>query len=269
MEDLTINYYHTEFPEKGDIVFIKMLSHNNISINCKIIEYPNYHTIMSIADLTTKKKIFSIAKYISKNPVPAEVIDVDKDKKYIQVSRSYLKKDDIKKHNKKYNERIRLYKLIDSVQYHYNTHFNTNHDKNYFIKNVLWKITELYQTHNINNDTYIMDFLEQNINTIDYNVFYDTQDIVKNILYKTFKNKPTKYISKFSLISIDNISNIKNIFDNINKIKFERQFTPKLDSTPIWYIESTGVSEEQYHKQYLSKLSELARINKVSFKINS
>lgn len=94
--------YRAELPKEGDIVVVKILSVDELGAKCELLEYGGIEGMMPINEYT-RKSVRSIKKLIQ--PGKQEVlcvINVDDDKKYIDLSKKRVTASEIEKANAKY-----------------------------------------------------------------------------------------------------------------------------------------------------------------------
>jgi len=254
--NFNINYYNKEFPIIGDIVIINMKEpHDNI-LESTIEEYPLLRGIMQISNLTNKKRISSIRKFIKKIPVPAEVTDIDVNTKIVSLSRRYIK-DIEEKHLKYYQDKLKICNIIKNIK-------KTSEDNiDDIIIKTLYPLNDFIEIKKNDNDTLdIFNILENNINNLPDMGFHN--DAVLKSLNKMFEEKPAKYITTISLICSESINNIIELF-NILMVEYP---TVKfiLESTPHYNIESFGLIKEQsvIHEIILKSLKDTAKKLKIT-----
>lgn len=214
-----------------------MTEPDNDIINSSIEEYPNLRAIMQVSDLTSKKRIRSVRQYLHKNPVPAEVIDVDESTGIISVSRRYLKEIE-NKYITYYQDKLKLLNIVKNIQRHL-----PNKDYNKLVKNIIHPLMDYIYIKNTQQPPDIFNIIKDNIDSDDFLNFGECDLEIKSILNKMFREKPKKFTTKFKLICSISIKNIIELFTQL-KNKYPKVIF-KMESSPVYYFETFGLEEEQ------------------------
>lgn len=284
-----INYYSDECPEINELVLVKF------NLNCietgffkgKLIEYPNYECIMNHQDATKKKKINSWHKIVTLNKnMVVKVDNIDYDLKIIQVSITYLnehitKTNELHSKNLTPNENIQM-QLLEYFQENklMSQFINTlcithNYNYNYLWTTLIYYIDTLRKEYNNINllNISIWSYFNKYIDNIDIWINYLNLDSdYKNNIIKLFYKKneliTKKIITKFSIISINNILEIKELFNYILS-DFKYNYTLKYDTAPNYIFESYNNDSEIYdHENFISNINKYILDKQIFIKIN-
>lgn len=232
-----INFYTNPNPQKGELVSCipyEIDNHMTI-IKFKLYEY-NKKGIMTFAKATRKKKKpnwnnicplnkhnIAMVESVSEQSIELSFIDINKDdqtyKKYLETEKA----------------NYTIYSLIKAI----------SKINNLPIKE-LWEILihplDKIRINN-NSEKNLLDLLKENIDTIlnneTYNFNEKTCNKIKSILTK--KNKKEKITTKFTLVSLKDINEIKRIFDRVLE-KYDKKLNIYRDNGAYYYIKSNHIN---------------------------
>lgn len=254
MED--IQFYYNNSPKLGELVLVQFIKHNDGFFEAKLLEYP-FIGIMNYQDATKKRKIISWNKIIplNKNMV-VRVDDITYESKKVQISIAYL--------SDEFKEEIPLTQIQNKLM----IYFNENKIFYNFIKSLClinnYKLETIWYSliHHIDNlrnnfiDNNLIDnkqqkisiwtFFNNNINDLekwgeDINLDSNIINNIKTLYNKRYKDVSQKIMSKFGIISLNGISAVKILLNNIlNNINYN--YTLKYDATP-YYIFETSIED--------------------------
>ena len=129
-KSISTRLYPAEFPEVGDLVIVKVTEIGPDVIYCHLLEYDK-QGMLSYGEVS-RKKIRNIRHIIRVgNQECMEVISVDTDKGYIDLSRKQIADDDKKECGEQYAADKRIY------TYFYRWSIQTNQD---LVSSVLWQV---------------------------------------------------------------------------------------------------------------------------------
>lgn len=271
-----INFYSKNKPELNELVLVVF------NLNCisegffkgTLIEYPYYNCIMNYHDATKKKKIISWNKIVllNKNMV-VKVDNIDINEKCLQVSIAYLY-ENIKKNIHIDNIQTQLLEYFQEnkiMSKFINTLcINYNYDYNYLWTTLIYYIDTLRIQYNCDNNENIsiwkyfkdnFNMIEEWLNVLNLNTYKD------NIILLFNKKNDfiiKKIITKFGIISNNNILEIKQLFNFILS-NFNFQYSLKYESTPYYIFESNNNdSDISDHDNFINKINKYI-INKNIF----
>lgn len=109
-----VRFYPNEYPAEGDKVWVKVLTVNDTSATVQLLEYANHEGMIPYTEFT-RLRIRSVGKIIKVGRMEAvQVLRIDKEKKYIDLS----KKQVIPKEAKKCEERYHKARDVHSIVCH-------------------------------------------------------------------------------------------------------------------------------------------------------
>ncbi len=104
--------YEQILPKEGDIVMAEITSLNDVGADCVLLEYAKCDAYLGASECSKKNSVKSIRKFLRVGKLePLQVIRVEADKKYIDLSRKYMSSEDVDK----CNERFQKSKAIHSI----------------------------------------------------------------------------------------------------------------------------------------------------------
>lgn len=260
--NLSCNYYDREFPKVGEIVTIVMHEPINDIISSTILEYPKLSGVMQVGDLTSKKRIRSIRQYLHKNPVPAEVTDIDKNTKIISLTRKYLKSTEGLFH-KFFQEKISLLNIIKNIKREFSD-IDLEDLVKIFIHPTM-NILDNYKEDKMK-PPLVLKTLEELFNKNNLPDYGNYNDIIKNIFKKMFAEKPIKNITKFCLMCSISVNNIIELFNEIKEKYPKIKFT--LESSPDYTFETYGLEseEKEKHEKIIEFIKNVCKEKKITCK---
>ena len=260
--DLTCNFYDREFPKVGEIVTIVMKEPKDDIVSSKILEYPKLSGVMQIADLTSKKRIRSVRQYLHKKPVPAEVTEVDENTKIISLTRRYLKSTE-GLFQRFYQEKVSLLNIVKNFK---------RESPELDIKDLVKII--IHPTMNILDDykedeikpPLVLNTLEELFNEDNLPDYGDYNDRIKTVFKKMFSEKPSKYVTKFSLMCSVSVENIIELFKELAEKYPKVKFT--LETTPDYTFETYGLEmeEKENHKKIIEFIKSVCKGKRITNK---
>lgn len=265
---ITNQFYSVINPIVGEFVLVQFTKRTDSFFDAILLEYP-YRGYMSYQDATKKRKIYNWNKIVPLNKdIVARVDEVDEKAKIVQISIAHL--DDKIKESLTFtqiqekllipfNENKLLDNFIKSVCVINNT------DKNKLWIKLIYYIDSQRIIYNDDNDELsLWNYFTKNIHMLDEwckltNVNNEICETIKNIYSKRFELK-YKYTSKIGIISIDGITNTKEILNNILS-KLNYTYTLKYDGTPYYLFESFTNNHDEF-------VDELKKNNSLFIKVN-
>lgn len=244
----SLHFYPDEYPNIGDIVMTNITKIEDEMVYCQLEEY-NFQGILSCNEISNKK-IRNIKQFLrigSKECL--EVIDIDQDMGYINLSKKDVKKNEIKTCKEKFSSAKKAFNFFHRWS------LQTGSD---LIKSVLW---EYYDSDNSNvyhklndTDTWQKELPESIDNDKKNKLLFDFK--------KSFDSKPQKFSADFEIICFD-IDAVQSIKHSINYLlSFSTQdlpltcsYTGKKGSFGTIYTLSTLTKQKnaQEHIQELTK----------------
>lgn len=97
-----VRFYPNEYPEQGEKVWVKVLNVSDTSATVQLLEYSNHEGMIPYTEFT-RLRIRSIGKIIKAGRTEAvEVLRVDKEKRYIDLSKKQVTTNEAKKCEERY-----------------------------------------------------------------------------------------------------------------------------------------------------------------------
>ncbi len=263
-------FYRKILPNINDKVVCKCI---NISIDGCVVNLPEYGNITALIPYKeiSRTRIKNITSFIKKGKsFIAEVINVDSDKLYVDLSKKSVNKNEEIEAENYFNKSKRVNSVIKRIAELSKIPFIDFNDK------YIWNLYDNFEQHP---DDILYNYYNNNI-------IYNFADILPNdilihfndVLSKTYSNKKVNLYGKLSLncIGIDGINAIKN---TLNRISNEYpQINISLFSTPNYiyqlYTDNTIDNVNlvnlamdktvEYIKEYIDgdgKIIELCKLN--------
>lgn len=180
--DLPERYYPNEFPETGAIVMAKIIKIGESSVECFLPEY-NRNAMLSFNEIS-KKKVRNLRRFIRVgNQECMEVIDVDEEKGYIDVSRKMIKNDERTNCEESFVESKRIHSFF---------HRWSKKAGNNLITDLLWEYFDDEEDTPYSNLIEDLEWCEDLPETIRENLRKD--------FTKSFQKKPKRLESQFQMI---------------------------------------------------------------------
>jgi translation initiation factor 2 alpha subunit (eIF-2alpha) len=108
-----MSYYGNIYPEKDEVVFVTIESFSEHGIYCTLVEYDNKEGFLANTELD-KKIYYERKKYFNfKKVYPMLVIDIDFDRKFIDLSHKKIKSEDRDKYIKYFDYVSKIYRLTE------------------------------------------------------------------------------------------------------------------------------------------------------------
>lgn len=211
MDDDTGYFYENHLPEQNELVMVKVKSIDNMGVLCSLLEYNNIEGFMQLSELS-RKRLHSIGRLIKVSQQQVlQVVQVDTEKKYIDLSKRFLSVDDITQGNEKYFRSKTVYSISKYVAKVTNKPLNS--------------ILETYIYPLYNNDSYdhpFEAFKQVALNNTDIwndcnNVSKDIIDVfIKNIKHRINNNNDKKKDIYFNITCFteEGIDSIKHALEN-------------------------------------------------------
>jgi translation initiation factor 2 alpha subunit (eIF-2alpha) len=241
-------FYRNIFPSVGDIVKVKSLSvlddwagikvilleYGNLEANIPYKELSKYYS-KNIRSITSENKVFN-----------AEVININQDKNYIDLSNKHINSDDNRIMDEVFNKNSRVDRILKSVS------IKSEIQKIDLYENMIWKISDDYDE--LHPDDFILDLYKQN------NISKMKEFCKDDNIYEIFCNISSNYYKsefEFELISkIDincfNINGIDDIKDGLNYIKSKYpKIKINLETSPTFVFKL--ITDDTYNKEYFEE----------------
>lgn len=228
--------YGRKVPDIDEIVIAKVIKVSEYGVSVTLNEYGDIDGFINCGEVSRKKRVNMNKLLVVGKNVLLNVLRVDKDKKYIDLSKRTVCEEDIKIFQEKHKIHTRLYQMfcyifMKSYGISDYTKIEGNNEELFeFMENTLWYLQTKYENdyiiEKISNKT---DF-ENLINEIDFtcldvNKQEFSQHIVNFIDSKINRNKPelTEHI-KLTTLKEDGLNDIKYILDFENYDFYDKFF---------------------------------------------
>jgi len=221
-----VYFYRKKIPDVDEIVIAKVTKINEYGVDVVLCEYNNVHGFINCGEVSRKKKINLNKLLVVGKMILLNVIRVDDEKNFIDLSKRTISQEDIKLFEEKHKLHIKLYQLFSLI----------------FMKH-----NDVINHKDINNDN-LYDFLNLTLWVIQDD--YDNDYIIENILNKTTNNDLIEELDFSSTdITKEKFTQILNAFidDKINRIKPELSETMKLTT-----FKEKGLEDIKYALDFLN-----------------
>ena len=203
--------YKNKIPSINDIVMVRVVEINKLNIETKLMDYNDMIGYISYSELCRKKK-YNLHKLVNVGKdVIVQVIKINKELNYVELSIRSLVSSDIDNFNKTHRIYTNLYNLWRYVYMKLNPYINMNikniisDELNIFMENSFWKIQTIIED-NLNNET------EDN----NINIF---EELYNKLINKTNNYSLLKYIEDFDPIKIKEFDMYSYEINGLNDIK--------------------------------------------------
>tara|TARA_R110002050_G_scaffold114300_1_gene229677 strand:+ start:237 stop:890 length:654 start_codon:yes stop_codon:yes gene_type:complete len=107
--------YENEFPEVDDLVMVRVTRVTEIGAYVNLLEYNNKEGIILLSNLS-RKRIRSVNRHVRVGKIEVlQVLRVDTDKGYIDLSKKLIQKDDILECQEKYKKSKTVHSILSRV----------------------------------------------------------------------------------------------------------------------------------------------------------
>jgi len=218
--------YKKEYPDIGDLVMCVINDINSINIQVSLLEYNNKQAMMLISNLSNKR-IRSISKllYIGKKDV-LQVINVNKEKDYIDLSKKSIQKEEIYKYKKQYKKDKTVHNIVKHVA------ITNKLPLEELLNKLNWPSYNMFKNL-VDNNEYNNDELTPNI---------------KNDLLKIIKYRFTEHIIKLQVdieLTCFNIRGIDAIKEALKAgINLDKSINIRLISSPLYSVTIETTNKE-------------------------
>ena len=232
--------YGRKFPEIDEIIIAKIIKVTQYGVDVTLNEYGDINGFINCSEVSRKKRINMSKLLIVGKDVLLNVIKVDENKKYIDLSKRTVCEEDIKIFQEKHKTHIKLYQIFCYV---FMKHSNitdykkiegNNEELSEFMQNTLW-----YLQNKFENDYIIEKLLNKNdlvnlTNELDFTcVDINKEDFDKYILNfidnKINRTKPELSENiKLTTLNQDGLNDIKYVL-NIQDYDFYQQIIQDFD----------------------------------------
>ena len=194
-------FYNEQFPNKNSVVMCKIKEVNEIGVIVNLSEYNDIEGMIMLEEVsrmykTNQKKKFKVGSYLC-----ALVLNVDKEKGFIDLSKKQVGDEDKLLCEKNYKNNKKIVNIVNG--------FLTNKNIDYydFMSKTLWKLDEI--------DYYnrLMEINEDNNNSIENYFEIENKEEFISYLLEKIKNGPKKIECIFELkcTSTNGIEDVKRI----------------------------------------------------------
>lgn len=284
--------YSKKFPVLDEIVVCKVINISEYGIEVVLNEYDNIKGFINCAEVSRKKKVNMNKLLVVGKDVLLNVIKVDENKKFIDLSKRTVSQEDIQLFEEKHKCHMQLYKLFVYIYMKINFISNLKdiiqEKLCEFMTFTLWNLQEKYSNEYIIQQLFTKNFKENIFSDIDFSPFDTDYDKIKNIIFeylinKNFitKNKLTEEI-RLSTLNIDGLNDIKYCLNlsEFNKFDYSQDFKISInyssDGLYIIIIEEKEINQQNQDKININELlkyikffiKERAELKNINNKIN-
>lgn len=107
--------YHNRFPDENDTVVVKVVEVDDVKSSVRLLEFGQKPGIILHSELS-RKRFHSVYKHIKEgNTIVLQVLRVDRDKGYIDLSKKHLKPNDIETCLERYRKSKAIHSIVGQV----------------------------------------------------------------------------------------------------------------------------------------------------------
>ncbi len=251
-------------PNVGDFVTCKIIEVRDIGSYAELLEYDNIVGLIGITELS-KQRIRSITQVVNVNKiVVAQVISVDKERKYIDLSKKSVSSNDAQKHMQYYEKSKALFQIIKKYAYSIK---ETQEDRDLLIQHIyseyIWN-----WSHNMNhNIDYLKDCVKQSKVVINDDFLSFCQTSLKSKTVCIYGIMTLVCYNKDGIEAVKNI--LKKITTNYSKDQLYITYLPASQ-----YVFKTNTCEQQDGVEFIrtkmeEALKEMQKIDSGDGKITT
>lgn len=252
---MTARFYKKEFPDVGDIVIVKIVESTEYGYSVHLLEYDNLEGFVTLAEMSRKyrhrtKRLANIGDIY-----PMTVIHTEKKKKIVNVSKKFIKPDDVTYENEIFNYKKFIHKIGIEAYYMYNDYLTQHKELNIDLKQVLnnttWNLTENIKQKEEDND-----FFKNLYYSIldDPSIIFTNSEYPEEAITKMVDNFKSRVVSEniqmetmIKVLTLQGVDSLKQIL-NILQISVDCPPSYKIDidiaSSPIYKLIVKGPNEK-------------------------
>lgn len=238
-------YYRKEYPEVDDYVVVKVNEIKDVGAYVSLLEYGDIQGII-LRTQFSKKYLRSIKSVLREGSIEVvNVLRVDEEKGYIDLSKSVVTSQDIKTTKEKYEKS----KIVNSIVHSFSD--KTKKDPSYLYETLVWNLYDEYEhayyafQHIMNsNDMKMLDILSEK-----------ERHILVGEIRKRFTTPPEKIRADFELrcYTEEGIEAIREVLMSIEDPSIQIQ----LVSSPVFLIQTETTDKEGGLKLILQSLKKI------------
>ena len=230
-------FYKDLYPNIDDLVITKAVEIRPDCVYVELLEYGNMRGMIGLKDIS-ERRLRSIKKIISIGKIyPLLVINVDEDKKYIDLSNKYITEKDTALD--KYNKFKILYNIVSCTSYELNKNKDSTEILINLLEKTLWKFEkdkcfEIFYSIKENNEKInIFDLTEEESRLLLKNINHSIQE-------KKYYGIMNYNMTCYEINSLDKIKNLLSHFTKIIEVNSIDSSQPdiilKIDTSPKYKI---------------------------------
>lgn len=241
-------FYKNEYPNVDDVVYVKVTKQIEAGFYVELLEYNNLEAFISLGEVTRRKKWIKKAIGIGRRQ-PLTVLQIDKDKKYVDLSKRRLNKEEEKQCVNIYYVCKKFLSLTNTL-YDLLSEQIKDLDMKDFFDHTLWNLYKDYRKEELE-ELYPKILINPMLLLEYYNEKYPDQ--VKNVcdaIKKRVKVVPYLYHGEFRLLSkhSDGVNQLKKLFEDA-MIKTNTK-TVEIVAPPIYQVVVSGNDSKECVKQF-------------------
>eukprot|EP01121_Diplochlamys_sp_Union-15-3_P010605 TRINITY_DN2992_c0_g1_i1.p1 TRINITY_DN2992_c0_g1~~TRINITY_DN2992_c0_g1_i1.p1 ORF type:complete len:311 (+),score=62.80 TRINITY_DN2992_c0_g1_i1:60-935(+) len=227
-------FYEHELPEVDDLVMVKISTVNEIGGFCQLLEYNNLEGFIPLSELSTTR-IRSVQKHIKHGQTKVfQVIRVDKERKFVDLTKRYITKQDTDACTKKYNRCKLIHNTLKRLA-------ETKHLKlTDLYEKIVWPLDKKYGSSFrafqlvAEGDPKILDSLS---------IENEVKEALKQMVLKRLEVQPVKVVAEISVscYAEEGIDHIKKSLKNglIEGVKIQHR------ASPLYWVFTVTADEEK------------------------
>jgi translation initiation factor 2 subunit 1 len=257
-----VRYYRKPFPEKGDVVIVRVSDKNEYGYNVDLLEYKNMKGFVTLSELS-RKMVHRKKNIIDQEEImPMSVLNTNKEKGTIDLSKKFLKDTDVDPIMEEFRYKHSIHRIGIEIHKLFCNYTKDQWDIEDVFSNTIW---EIYDKHSELSHQDIFNnvianprslFASDGCNEFFGGTFIDGMS--KNIVSRiTKKDCALDMEVKVLILDERGIDSLKEIFD-LNGEVGKNKLTISFPSPPVYNLLLEGDDEDEL-RATLSKLKDLIR----------
>lgn len=257
-----LRYYRKEFPDKGDVVIVRISDKNEYGYHVDLLEYKNMKGFVTLSEIS-RKTVHRKKNIVDQDEImPMSVLNIDKEKGMIDLSKKFLRESDINPIIEQFKYTYSLHRLGIEIHRLFCNYTKDQKDIEDVFNNTIWDVYDKHSalTHQnifnniISNPKSI--FSSDECNELFGQLFMD--GMTKNITNRIIR-KDCALDMEVKVLILDErgIDSLKEIFD-LDSLVGENKLTITFPSPPIYNLLLEGDNEDEM-KNILNNLKDIIK----------
>mmetsp|Transcript_7462 Transcript_7462/g.8173 ORF Transcript_7462/g.8173 Transcript_7462/m.8173 type:complete len:288 (+) Transcript_7462:22-885(+) len=229
-------FYENEFPDKDELVMVKITEVSEIGVFGKLLEYNMLDCFIPMSEIS-RTRIKSVQKHLKKGQTKVlQVLRVDQARGYVDLTKKYLTKEDIEDCTNSYNRAKTVYNIVNRMASVWHKPMKDLYEK------VVWPLDNTYEDGSFSAFRKIADDQDDILTDIDYDEQFKgelTKEIRKRLAIQPLKVVAEISITCYSERGIDDIK------DALSEGFFEDKVQINHRASPLYWIHTTSTEEAE------------------------